>query len=122
MTHSMTGLRQLDVVAAMLTLVTLPTSLPACAGTPYEAQLGGRVYAVLTTLIIGEFGGRTSANTDATLNKRTCQPSDYDNLRKATKDNTTLITFRRRCDLVGTKVDDTHVHSIAHLPADTVRR
>ena len=86
------------------------------AATPYEAQLSGRVYAVLTTLIIGEFGGKTRASTDSTVNKRLCEPADYEILKEAAQDNVTMIAFHRRCALVATKVDDTHVHSIAHPP------
>jgi hypothetical protein len=89
---------------------------PAHAATPYQAQLGGRVNEILSTLIIGEFGGRTRANTDGTLNKPICQPSDYDYLREAARDNTTLIAFHRRCRLIEWKYDNTQVYSIAYVP------
>jgi hypothetical protein len=117
MNHSMIRVRKLRIVATMLALATLCGLSPARAATPYQAQLAGRVYAILTTLIIGEFGGRTRANTDGTLDKRICQPSDYDDLREAAKDDATLIAFRRRCDLVETKIDSAHVHSIAYPPS-----
>ena len=83
---------------------------------PYESQLGGRIHAILTTLIIGEFGGKTRANRDATLKKRLCEPLDYDRLKEAARDNAELIAFRRTCALVTFRIDDTHIHAIAHPP------
>jgi hypothetical protein len=102
------------VVLSIFLAHSLPT--PTRAATPYEAQLAGRIYSILFTMIVGEFGGRTRANTDGTLNKRVCEPGDYDDLREAAKDNTTLIAFHYRCDIVGTSGDSTHVHVIAHPP------
>jgi len=113
----MTPVRTLGVVTAMLALAMLCTASLARAATPYEAQLGGRVYAILSTLIIGEFGGRTRANNDSdALKRRICQPSDYDELREAAKDNATMIAFHRRCRLVEGKIDSTHFHHISYLP------
>jgi len=88
----------------------------ACAATPYEAQLAGHLYSILFTMIVGEFGGRTGANTDGTLNKRLCEPSDYDDLQEAAKDDAKLIAFHYRCGIVVSRGDSTHVHIVAHPP------
>jgi hypothetical protein len=77
----------------------------------------------LTTLIIGEFGGRTRANNDdGALKRRICQPGDYDDLREAAKDNATLIAFHRRCRLIEWKSDSTHIYDIAYLPSGYCER
>jgi hypothetical protein len=104
-------------IATALAWAMLCAPPPVRAATPYQAQLGGRVNEILSTLIIGEFGGRTRANTDATLNKRICQPRDYDDLREAAKDNATLIAFHKRCRLIEFRYDETHVYSTAYLPS-----
>jgi hypothetical protein len=111
-----------NLAVIIMTLAVSYAPHQAHAGTPYESQLAGRIYAVLTTIIIGEFGGRTRANTDATLHKRICQPADYNALREAAKDNASLIAFHRQCDLIETKVDRTdsrnvRIDSIAYLPS-----
>jgi hypothetical protein len=107
----------------MLVLAMLCTASPARAATPYEAQLGGRVYAILSTLIIGEFGGQTRENNDEHALKRPiCQPSDFDDLREAARDNATLLAFRRRCRLVEGKIDSAHIHHIAYLPGGIAKR
>jgi hypothetical protein len=100
----------------MSALLALGAPQIAHAATPYEAQLAGRIYSILFTMIVGEFGGRTDANTDGTLDKRLCEPRDYDDLREAAKDDATLIAFHYRCDIVGSRGDSTHVHLVAHPP------
>lgn len=117
MNYSLMPLNKYGILALLIALAVPIASAPVRAGTPYEAQLGGRVHAILTTLIIGEFGGRTRADTDGTLNKRTCQPNDYDDLREAAKDDTALIAFHKRCRLIEWKDDSTHTYSIAYLPS-----
>ena len=108
---------KIGIAATWIVVATLCAISFTRAATPYEAQLSGRVHAILTTLIIGEFGGKTRANTEATINQRLCEPGDYELLKEAAQDDAALIAFRRRCSLVATRTDDTYVYSIAHPPS-----
>jgi hypothetical protein len=103
------------VTLLLLALVSAP--LPTLAGTPYEAQIGGFLTAALQTLITGEFAGRSPSNADAQPQRPICKPSDYDDLRAAANDRAAFDAFRRRCHLVETKVDSTHVHGTVYLPS-----
>jgi hypothetical protein len=103
-------------VAGALALSLLFPPAPSVSWTSYEAQLLGQVYGILAALVIGEFGGRTVASENTILGQRICRLRDYDDLRKAAKDNKTLIAFRRECDLVESRSDKSHVHSTVYLP------
>lgn len=108
---------KVGIAATWIVVATLCAASFTRAATPYEAQLAGQVYAIVTVLIIGEFGGKTTASRASTVNQRLCEPADYELLKEAAQDNAALIAFRRRCALAVTKVDDTHIHSIAHPPS-----
>lgn len=107
---------QLGVVAVLIVLAASLVLLPAHAGTPYEAQIGGFMTATLQTLITGEFAGRSPSNADAALHRPVCRPDDYEDLRAAANDRAAFDAFRRRCKLVEGAIDATHVHSTAYLP------
>jgi hypothetical protein len=110
--------RKLSVIVVLVALGT-PWAAPprALAGTPYEAQIGGFMAAVLSVIITGEFAGRNPSQADARPTRPICKPSDYDHLRAAANDTAALDAFRRRCKLTEGTVDDTHVYSTAYLPA-----
>lgn len=86
------------------------------AATPYEAQIGGFMTAVLQTFITGEFAGRSPSNADAALHRPVCKPGDYDQLRAAAEDKAAFDAFRRKCKLVEGRIDDAYVYSTAYLP------
>ena len=109
--------RKLSVVAGALALAVLCAPLLARAATPYEAQIGGFMYAALQALIIGEFAGRSPSQADAPLDRPICKPSDYDDLHAAANDMAAFDAFRRRCHLVETTIDSQYVYSTAYLPA-----
>jgi hypothetical protein len=105
------------IVVAVLALTMLGAPPCARAKTPYEAQIGGFMAAVLSVIITGEFAGRNPSQADARPTRPICKPSDYDFLRAAAHDGAALDAFRRRCKLTELSVDNTHIHSIAYLPA-----
>jgi hypothetical protein len=107
----------LQRLAILLLVLALPVfSLPSRAATPYEAQIGGFMTAILETFITGEFAGRSPSNADAPLDRRVCKPADYDDLRAAANDRAAFDAFRRRCKLAEGTLDDTHVYITAYLP------
>lgn len=53
--RSLMLVRKLMIIALPLALALFSAPPAARSATPYEAQLGGRVHAILTRLIIGEF-------------------------------------------------------------------
>lgn len=89
---------------------------PLYAATPYEAQIGGLMTAMLQTFITGEFAGRRPSNADAALNRPACKPSDYDQLRAAANDTAAFDAFHRKCKLVEGRLDNEYVSSTAYLP------
>jgi hypothetical protein len=72
--------------------------------------------AVLETLITGEFAGRRPSQTDFIPMRPVCKPSDCATLRAAAHDTAAFDAFYKRCNLIESTIDETQVHSIAHLP------
>jgi hypothetical protein len=107
---------KLGVAMALLALASLSVLPGVYAKTRYEAQIGGFVAAVLQSLITGEFAGQRPSQADARPDRPICKANDYADLRAAANDKAAFDAFRRRCDLVETIIDTTHVHSTAYLP------
>ena len=72
---------------------TAPTPHPS-ASASFEGLAGLVVGSVIRTAITGEFGGRSSPRGDY-INRRVCQPDDYEALKVAVKDYATPVSFRR---------------------------
>ena len=85
-------------------------------GTSYESQLVGFMSSALQTLAKGEFAGRGPSQVDASPTRPICRPSDFHDLRAAASDQAAFDELRRRCRLIETKGDDTHVHAVMYLP------
>lgn len=108
-------LRMFAEMAGLLTLLSVSVSPPAIAGTPREAQLLGRINAILTTYIVGEFGGRSVSDG----RKPACKPADFEKLRDAAKTEKSLMAFHRQCDVVQTFVSSSLVFSTAYVPTES---
>jgi hypothetical protein len=103
-------------LAALLAALTLCVPGVGIAATPYEQQIAGFMGAVLTTLITGEFAGRSPSQADAVLDRRPCLPADYDDLRAAANDKEAFDRFHQRCRLTEAKLVGDRVHVFASLP------
>lgn len=110
------------VIAGLVALSIIFVESGTRAATPYEAQIGGFMAAVLQTLITGEFANRSPSQVDAHLDRPVCLPKDYEDLRAAANDPLAFDALRRRCKFTEGKIDPTEVHSIAYLPAGYCER
>jgi hypothetical protein len=102
------------VAVVLLSVVLWPTG--ARSGTPYEAQIGGFIYASLQTFILGEFAGRRTTNTIGHAKRRPCRPEDFIGLRQSARDERAVSKFEDSCHTVHFQVGETHVHGTAYLP------
>jgi hypothetical protein len=98
---------------------TAPTPHPS-ASASFVGQAGLVVGSVIRTAITGEFDGRSSARGDY-INRRVCQPDDYEALKVAVKDYATLLAFAARCKFIEFIVDrsdgrNVQMEGIAYLP------
>ena len=108
-----------DSIFASIALVAslVHPSAAKSAGTTYEAQIGGFMVSVMRTFIAGEFAGRRPSQAGIRLDRRVCRPADYIDLRAAAASDTAAFDdFHRRCKLVQSRKDDTHVHAVAYPP------
>jgi hypothetical protein len=101
-------------MAALLAAALIIPAHPGRAATPYEAQIGGFMAAVILTLITGEFAGRSPSQVGGL--RPVCRPADYDDLRAAADNSTAFYKFQQRCKFTDDTIDATHVHSVAYLP------
>jgi hypothetical protein len=105
---------------AMIALFSAALSTAArSGGTPYEAQIGGFIYASLQTFILGEFAGRRTTNTIGDAQRRACQPEDFRRLADSAKDEGAVATLEKSCHVVHFQVDDNGVNGTAYLPGGT---
>ena len=72
--------------------------------------------SVLTTIITGEFAGRSPSQADAVLDRRPCTPAEYDDLRAAANSKAAFDRFHQRCRLAEAKRVGDQIHVFAYLP------
>jgi hypothetical protein len=105
-----------SVLAAFALASACMVQQKAFSKTPYETQLAGVIYAIVQTLVTGEFAGRSRSHVDAPPKRRICKPDDFVALTRSALDDAAMDDFRRLCRPVESSLDATHAISIAYLP------